>query len=125
MYDWLVGLENIESEIAYAEWKLEKNKEELERWCDPEDLGQYRLTRLSKGARIEEFIQRNERELAFKMNLKYDLVKIIYTFKGLDQEIMRMKHVEGKSLKEIASELGYDYQHIRRRHSKILKTDDK
>lgn len=31
-----------------------------------------------------------------------------------------MKYVEGLTLKEIASELWYTYDHIRRKHSKIL-----
>ena len=43
-------------------------------------------------------------------------------FKGLENLILKMKYIEGKSLKEIADELGYSYQHIVNKHASIINT---
>ncbi|MEG2412640.1 hypothetical protein [Clostridium sp.] len=37
---------------------------------------------------------------------------------GLDKKIIYMKEIQDKNLREIADELGYSYDHIRRVHSK-------
>jgi hypothetical protein len=42
-------------------------------------------------------------------------------FKGLEYKIAYMRYCEGKSLKEIAQELGYHYDYIRQVMSKMRK----
>lgn len=42
------------------------------------------------------------------------IYKLIDSFQGLKQKVKYMQLVEGKSLKDIASELNYSYIHIRR-----------
>lgn len=121
LYEWLIGYQKLEQEIYYLDWELETYKSELERWCDPTDLGRYSLTKESKASKLENIIADLELRLAFKINQKYDLEKIIYGFKGLDHHILRMKYVEGLTLKEIAGELGYGYTYIRKRHGRILE----
>lgn len=121
MYEWLIGYQKLEQEIYYLEWELETYKTELERWCDPTDLGRYALTKESKSSKLEEIIRDHEWRLAFKINRKHELEKIIYGFKGLDQHILRMKYVDGLTLKEIAKELNHGYGYIRNKHRDILK----
>lgn len=121
MYEWLIGYQKLEQEIYYLDWELETYKAELDRWCDPSDLGRYSLTKDSKASKLEDIISDLERRLAFKINRKFDLEKIIYGFKGLDHHILRMKYVEGLSLKEISVELDHGYYYIRRRHAAILR----
>ncbi|BDP65001.1 hypothetical protein IGK80_002153 [Enterococcus sp. DIV0609] len=121
MYEWLVSYQKLEQEIYYLDWELETYKKELERWCDPEDLGRYTLTKDSKASKLEDIIEDLEKRLAWKMNSIYDLRKLVYSFKGLDQKILVAKYIEGLSLKQIAGEFGHNYDYIRRKHAKILK----
>ena len=45
---------------------------------------------------------------------KEKIEKHINNLEGLDKKVAYMRELEGKSLKEIADELGYTYQYIRR-----------
>lgn len=125
MYEWLNSYQKLEQEIYYLDWELEVSKKELERWCDPMDLGKYSLTKDSRGAKLEELIEDQEKRLAHNMNQIYDLRNLIYSFKGLDQHILRMKYIEGLTLKEIALELKHDYGYIRKTHAEIIKNSQK
>ncbi|MCV3150492.1 sigma factor-like helix-turn-helix DNA-binding protein [Enterococcus faecalis] len=121
MYEWLNSYQKLEQEIYYLDWELDTYKSELERWCDPEDLGRYTLTKDSKASKIEDIIEDLEKRLAWKMNSIYDLRKLVYSFKGLDQKVLVAKYIEGLSLKEIACEFGHSYGYIRNKHNQILK----
>ncbi|MGX7196744.1 sigma factor-like helix-turn-helix DNA-binding protein [Enterococcus olivae] len=121
MYEWLNSYQEWQQKIKLLEWKLSTYKHELERWCDPDDLGKYSLTKGSKAARLEDIIADLEHELADKMNELYDLKKVIYSFQGTEQHILRMKYIEGLTLKEIAIEFGYNQDYLRRKHRQILK----
>lgn len=120
MYEWLSKYQEWEQKIALIDWELETYKEELKRWKNPDDLGRYSLVKESKASKLEDTIQGLEYDLAVKMNCLYDLKKVIYSFRGIEQHILRMKYVEGLTLKEIADELGYSYDYLRRKHVKIL-----
>lgn len=121
MYEWLSKYQEWEQKIALLDWELETYKEELDRWKNPNDLGRYSLVKESKASKLEDIIDNLEYELAVQMNYRFDLRKVIYSFKGIEQHILRMKYVEGLTLQEIADELGYTYQYIRKHHSTILK----
>lgn len=121
MYEWLNSYQEIENKIGYLGFEVERYKEELKRWCNSEDLGRYALVKESRASKIEEIIQQYEWDLAHEMNTLFDLKKVIYGFKGLNHHILRMKYVEGLTLKEIAKELDYSIDHIKKRHSVILK----
>lgn len=121
MYEWLNSYQEIENRIGYLEFEVERYKAELKRWCNSEDLGRYALVKDSRASKLEEIIEGYEWDLAHEMNTIYDLKKVIYGFKGLNHHILRMKYVEGLTLKEIAGELGYGIDHIKKRHSAVLK----
>lgn len=121
MYEWLNSYQKLEQEIYYLDWELETYKSELERWCDPEDLGRYTLTKDSKASKLEDIIADLEKRLAWKRNSIRDLRLLVYGFNGLDQKILVAKYIEGLSLKQIAVEFGHSYDYIRRKHAKILK----
>lgn len=121
MYEWLNSYQEIENKIGYLEFEVERYKEELKRWCNSEDLGRYALVKESRASKLEEIVLQYEWDLAHEMNILYDLKKIIYGFKGLNHHILRMKYVEGLTLKEIAKELDYNIGYIKNRHSAVLK----
>ncbi|AHZ54032.1 hypothetical protein P4H56_23885 [Bacillus cereus] len=116
MFNWLKVYQELEQEIAYLDYNLDKTKAELKRWVSG-DLREVRLTAESEGAKVEERIEAIEYELAHKMNDMYKLKKLINTFKGLEHKIAYLKYVEGMTLEKIAEELNYSSQYIYNKHA--------
>ncbi|WOA57311.1 hypothetical protein [Bacillus mycoides] len=116
MFNWLKVYQEIEQDIAYLDYNLDKTKAELKRWVSG-DLREVRLTAESEGAKVEERIEAIEYELAHKMNDMYKLKKLINTFKGLEHKIAYLKYVEGMTLEKIAEELNYSPQYIYNKHA--------
>lgn len=121
MYEWLNSYQEIQNKISYLEFEIERYQSELKRWCDSRDLGRYALVKESRAAKLEEIIRGYETELEYELKMIQDLETLIYSFKGLNHHILRMKYVEGLTLKEIADELGYSASYIKNRHSAVLK----
>lgn len=121
LYEWLLDYQKIEEEIIYLEFELKRNNKELKRWVQG-DLQEVKLKGNSKGANLEELIACNEYELAHKINNLYDAKQLISRFKGLDNQILYKKYVEGKTLAETAIELDYAPGHIYNKHAQIMKT---
>ncbi|PGZ44114.1 hypothetical protein COE56_30535 [Bacillus anthracis] len=120
MFDWLKDYQKLEEEIAYLEYNLDKTKAELKRWVSG-DLREVRLTAESEGAKVEERIEAIEYELAHKMNAMHDLLKLISKFKGLDNQILKLKYVYGMTLEQIAMNLNYSPNYIKRKHAEVRK----
>ncbi|MEK4779841.1 hypothetical protein NST86_26545 [Bacillus sp. FSL L8-0199] len=116
MFNWLKVYQELEQDIAYLDYNLDKTKAELKRWVSG-DLREVRLTAESEGAKVEERIEAIEYELAHKMNDMYKLKKLINTFKGLEHKIAYLKYVEGMTLEKIAEELNYSSQYIYNKHA--------
>ncbi|MEN3133095.1 MULTISPECIES: hypothetical protein [Bacillus cereus group] len=116
MFNWLKVYQELEQEVAYLDYNLDKTKAELKRWVSG-DLRDVRLTAESEGAKVEERIEAIEYELAHKMNDMYKLKKLINTFKGLEHKIAYLKYVEGMTLEKIAEELNYSSQYIYNKHA--------
>ncbi|MCU5128194.1 hypothetical protein [Bacillus cereus] len=116
MFNWLKVYQELEQDIAYLDYNLDKTKAELKRWISG-DLREVRLTAESEGAKVEGRIEAIEYELAHKMNDMYKLKKLINTFKGLEHKIAYLKYVEGMTLEKIAEELNYSSQYIYNKHA--------
>lgn len=116
LFNWLKVYQELEQEVAYLDYNLDKTKAELKRWVSG-DLREVRLTAESEGAKVEERIEAIEYELAHKMNDMYKLKKLINTFKGLEHKIAYLKYVEGMTLEKIAEELNYSSQYIYNKHA--------
>lgn len=67
LFNWLKIYQELEGEIEYIEFDLQRSKRELKRWVSG-DLQEVRLTAESEGAKVEERIATIEYELAHKMN---------------------------------------------------------
>ncbi|SFL29986.1 hypothetical protein SAMN04488573_1021258 [Bacillus sp. 5mfcol3.1] len=116
MFNWLKVYQELEQDIAYLDYNLDKTKAEFKRWISG-DLREVRLTAESEGAKVEGRIEAIEYELAHKMNDMYKLKKLINTFKGLEHKIAYLKYVEGMTLEKIAEELNYSSQYIYNKHA--------
>lgn len=72
--------------------------------------------------RIMEKSQYLQERIADKQSIMGELRFVMSKKKGLEQQIIYMRDVLGYTLKEIASELGYSYDHIRRVSSRMKRS---
>lgn len=117
-FEWLKNYQDLEDQILFLKWNLNKSKLELERWISG-DLAKVRIEKNSRSSNLEENIATIEKELEILADQKEELLKIIRTFKGLENEIVRLKYIEDCSLEEIAEQTGYSESYIRKKHSEI------
>lgn len=121
LYEWLRDYQELEQKIEYLEYKLERERRELGRWSGG-GLGGRILHKDSISSGLEERIEAMDYELAHLMNELFDAKKLISLFKGLDNQILYGKYVEGKTLTEVAYDLGYTPGHVYNKHAQMLKT---
>lgn len=117
-FEWLKNYQELEDQILFLKWNLNKSKLELERWISG-DLAKVRIEKNSRSSNLETNIVAIEKELEILADQKEELLKIIRTFKGLENEIVRLKYIEDCSLEEIAEKTGYSESYIRKKHSEI------
>ncbi|ABA42733.1 conserved phage protein [Bacillus phage Gamma isolate d'Herelle] len=120
LFNWLRDYQKLEEDIAYLEYNLDKTKAELRRWVSG-DLREVRLTAESEGAKVENRIEAIEYELAHKMNDMYKLKKLISKFRGLENQILKLKYVDGMTLEEIAEAVNYSSSHIKKKHAELVR----
>lgn len=68
--------------------------------------------------RIDNMLFLENTFLENKLKIKNQIEESISKLEGIEYEIAYKREIEGKSLKEIAEELGRSYDHVRRVHSK-------
>lgn len=117
-FEWLKNYQDLEDQILFLKWNLNKSKLELDRWLSG-DLAKVRIEKNSRSSKLEETITAIEDELKILAKQKEELLKIIDTFKGLENDIVRLKYIENCSLEEIAEQTGYSESYIRKKHSEI------
>ncbi len=123
LYEWLLDYQKLINEIDYLEYQLDREKRELRRWTSG-DLYGVKLNEHSIASGLEDRIAAFEYELAHKMNDLYNAERLISTFKGLENQILYYKYVQGKTLNDVAIELGYTPGHIYNKHAEIMKRID-
>lgn len=96
---------------------------ELARW-EEGDLVKVRLTNESRGAHVEEAITKIESDLKFREEMKSSLMLLIDTFKGNENQLLKKKYIEGKTLECIAEELNYSSGYIRKKHAELKRRLD-
>ena len=119
-FQWLKDYQDLEDQILYLKWNLNKSRLELSRWVHG-DLAKVRLEKNSRSSSLEENIQRISREIELLEEQRTELIAIVASFKGLDNDIVRMKYIEGCSLEIISEEVGYSASYVRQRHAEIRK----
>ncbi|EOH58852.1 sigma factor-like helix-turn-helix DNA-binding protein [Enterococcus mundtii] len=120
-FQWLKDYQELDEQILYLKWNLNKSKLELTRWVSG-DLASVRIEKNSRSSSLEENIQKIEDELSILQEQKEEMLLIIDSFSGIDNQIVKMKYVDDMKLEDIAEELRYSESHIRKRHSEIRKT---
>lgn len=120
-FQWLKDYQDLDEQILYLRWNLNKSKLELDRWVNG-DLASVRLEKNSRSSSLEENIEKIEQEIDRLNNQKEEMILLIETFKGVDNQIVRLKYIDDMSLEDIADEIGYSISHVRKRHTEIRKT---
>ena len=111
----------MQNHIAYLKNNLVRTERELWRWTYG-DLSKIKLEKGSRATRLEEIIESLKQEIEITENRILDIEQFIYSLDGLESQIVRMKYIENKSLKEIAEITGYEYGYIRVKHASIKRT---
>lgn len=119
-YQWLLEYQELDEQIYLLKWKIKKSELELSRWVEG-DLANIKLKKDSLASNLEKNIERDIELLNQKEKSMKSLMDMISKFKGLDNKILKMKYINGMSLKDIAEELNYSYQHIMNKHAQIVK----
>jgi len=121
LYEWLKDYQKLEEEIAYLEFNLDQTERELKRWVYG-DLSGIKLQHDSLGAQVEDKLEVIKDAIAFKIEQKEKLIQLVSTFKGLDNQILKLKYVDGYTLEEVAEELNYSFSHIKKKHAELVRT---
>lgn len=122
-FQWLKDYQGLEQQIHYLKWNLNKSKLELDRWVNG-DLANVRLEKNSRSSSLEENICKIEQELALLEEQRKEMLTIIHSFNGVDNDIVRLKYIDGLTLEQLAEEIGYSVSYVRQRHAEIRKTLD-
>lgn len=120
LYEWLKDYQDLSNQIDYLEYQLSRNKRELKRWTLG-DLSKIKLNEKSIASNLEERIADYEHELAHKMNDLFNARKLISTFKGLENQILYYRYVEGMKLIDVADQLDLSPNYIYSKHAEIMK----
>lgn len=121
MYEWLRDYQKLEEDISYLEFNLEQTERELKRWISG-DLSGVSLEKDSQGAKVENVIEQIKKDIVFKKEQRDKLIRLVNTFKGLDNKILKLKYVDGMKLEDIAEKLNYSESHIRKKHAELVRT---
>nr|WP_137603066.1 sigma-70 family RNA polymerase sigma factor [Enterococcus gilvus] len=106
---------------------LQLNEKELARWSNyvdnDGDLAKHQtfLTSLEKQARLKEEISNLNQRVEKLAEERKEIIQMVEKFQGLDQQILKMKYIDGLTLESIADETDYSYQYIRSRHADIMR----
>lgn len=120
-FQWLKKYQELEEQILFMKWNLNKSKLELDRWVHG-DLSNVRLEKNSRSSHLEESIATIEQELEMLENEKIELLELIDSFSGADNQIVKLKYIDDMDVYDIADATGYSVSYIRKRHTEIRKT---
>lgn len=120
-FQWLKNYQDLEEQILFMKWNLNKSRLELDRWVNG-DLANVRLEKNSRSSSLEENIRIIENELELLEKEKIELLELIDSFSGADVQIVKLKYIDDMDVYDIADETGYSVSYIRKRHTEIRKT---
>lgn len=117
-FQWLKDYKEIEGQIEYLKWNLNRSELELIRWVEG-DLVNVKLEKNSRSSNLENDIEKLKAEIERLEQNKKEVVQFIETFEGVENQIIKLKYIDGHTLEEIAEEIGYSASYVRKKHSEI------
>lgn len=122
-FEWLHDYLELNDEIRYLEWKIRKAKAEEDRWSSG-DLAHLHLQQGSKGAHVMDNVPKYEADLRECKNEQQALLELIDKFSGYENQLLKLKYVDGLTLEKVAEKLGYSYSAIRKTHAELHRRLD-
>lgn len=121
-FGWLKSYLENEEEIASLQINLTRSRIELTRWVEG-DLQNVKIQPRSHSSKLEEIIADSERLLEEDLILRKRTIELIEHFTGIENQILRMKYVEGMSLVQISEVdgIGYSYETIKKIHAELKR----
>ncbi|MFJ8531611.1 sigma factor-like helix-turn-helix DNA-binding protein [Bacillus sp. NPDC094106] len=114
----LKDYQRLDEDIAYLEYKLEKTKAELKRRSY---LDKNILSMDLSDEETEKILDQLKMELASKKEQLQQLVDLVSKFKSLEQQILKLKYIDGMTLESIGSKLKYSPSYIKQKHAEIMR----
>lgn len=90
---------------------------------DDGDLAKHQnfLTALRRQARLKEVIRDLSNRIEQLEKERKEIVELIGKFSGLNQQILKLKYVEGLTLESIAEEMNYSHSYIKSKHAELMR----
>ncbi|SKA13889.1 Sigma-70, region 4 [Pilibacter termitis] len=129
MIECLKKYKDLVAEIEFLYLQIKYTKLELEQWEQHENPNEdkylarnftYHAT-LQKQSELRKALKKMNETLSRKEKQKKEVLQLIDKFEGLENEVLRLRYIENLSLSEIAMELHYSEQHIRRVHANLVR----
>lgn len=120
-FQWLKDYQELEEQVLYLKWNLNKSKLELNRWVYG-DLSEIKIEKNSRSSSLENNIEKMLEELERLKAQKEELLILVDSFSGVENQIVKLKYVDNMTLEEIAEETGYSPSYIRKKHSDVRNT---
>lgn len=117
-FQWLKDYKEIEGQIEYLKWNLNRSELELIRWIEG-DLVNVKLEKNSRSSNLENDIEKLKAEIERLEQNKKEVLQFMDTFEGVENQIIKLKYIDGHTLEEIAEEIGYSTSYIQKKHSEI------
>lgn len=117
-YQWLKDYKQLEQQIEYLKWNLNRSELELARWIKG-DLVNIKLEKNSRSSNLENDIEKVKAEIKKLEQNKKEVIQFIETFEGVENQIIKLKYIDGCTLEEIAEKIGYSASYIQKKHSEI------
>lgn len=122
-FQWLKDYQELEEQILYLKWNLNKSNLELIRWTEG-DLANVKLEKGSRSSKLEENIQVIGEELQRLEFQKEELLILVNSFSGMENELVKLRYIDGLTIEQVAEKMGYSVSHISHKHAEIRKTLD-
>lgn len=108
----------LEEEITYLEYKLNRIHAELKRQSN---WGKDILSINTGNEETEKILDQLKDELTSKKEQLQQLVDLVSNFKNLEQQILKLKYIDGMTLEGIGAKLNYSTHYIKVKHAEIMK----
>ncbi|ARJ24231.1 transcriptional regulator [Bacillus mycoides] len=108
----------LEEEIAYLEYKFNRIHAELKRQSKwDKDI----LSINTGNEETEKILDQLKKKLTFKKEQLQQLVDLVSNFKNLEQQILKLKYIDGMTLEGIGTKLNYSTHYIKVKHAEIMR----
>ncbi|MDA1783429.1 sigma-70 family RNA polymerase sigma factor [Bacillus cereus] len=108
----------LEEEIAYLEYKFNRIHAELKRQSK---WGKDILSIDTGNEETEKMLDQLKKKLTFKKEQLQQLVDLVSNFKNLEQQILKLKYIDGMTLEGIGTKLNYSTHYIKVKHAEIMR----